>query len=97
MAAFKGGPVTVGVTASNLTTLLGLDTKLHFSGASIRANKSNTQIIWVGQDGVTVGSGEMGFIDAGEAIIISEEYLNTDQLYFVASSPQTAYVLLVVR
>lgn len=101
MAEFKGGPVSVGaVSATNLSTLLSLPPypKTRFSGGTIRASRSNSADVWVGKGNVTGGANQLGFIGPGEALTISEEYLNSDDVYFIAASgTQTLYVLLVVR
>lgn len=96
--AVGGGKISVTGTAQNLTTLLGLPSAVFISGFQIRADITNTDIIWVGKANVTATTDQLGFIQAGEAL--SQDTIRgfhkTDEVYLIATSgTQVAYVITV--
>lgn len=93
-AEFFGDKVTVTSTPQTMGTLLGLGTKKYFANVALRADKDNTDIIWIGKSNVTTTDNQMGFLQASEALALDlSAFSNTDEAYFVADNPSILYIL----
>lgn len=85
----SGNDFTVTGTRASLSSLLGLTEKRHFSVLTLRADPSNTGIVYGGDGTVTVAANRQFFLQPGEAISfdLKSAWTDTDQVYLIASSP----------
>ena len=97
-----GGPITPGAAVrvsltSGLSSLGGA--REFFSEGVLRADSTNTGVIWIGKSNVTTAANQMGFLRAGDALTINiNVFLSTDELYLAATvATDKVYLLALAR
>lgn len=96
-AEIFGKPLAVTNTAASLTALMGFADKKFLSNLTLRADKDNTALVWLGKSDVTPSTNQIGYLQPMEAISVDiQAFTNTNELYLVAASNQTVYALCVV-
>lgn len=96
-ARFFGGKITVPTTADHLANLLADAPKGRtvFGSLAIRADRTNTDLIWRGGSDLTPTANQRGFIDAMEvySVTLISGQAQLDSIWIVSATPnQKCYI-----